>query len=294
MRVQADRNETQSRLRQWHWVASDTARHVLHMANQPQVLFAALAVGVLILRGIAKKSSRLNSPHLNYETGVVTIAGDTWALTIVWIAIHYSLQVIVTSLSRLCNSICILQKSSPHTCFWVGRVWKCKSGSYSQHMVSAKLQATIYTYFLLKTFRISATALLLPWHQFCINGSFWWLGWLNTDVICLQVILLVFFTMAGLCVGGFLVYHLVMIWSGVTTYESIKAKRVTLQRNKMSSYASQSGRPAACSSCWLQGALKLWVVEVLYPELLLTEKAKDTWVVVSLSLLINWIDESSL
>lgn len=40
----------------------------------------------------------------------------------------------------------------------------------------------------------------------------------------LQVILLVFLTMAALCVAGFLAYHLFIIGHGVTTYESLKGK----------------------------------------------------------------------
>lgn len=54
---------------------------------------AAVVVGVLILRGAAIKTGRLETPQLNYKTGEVVIVRESWFLMTLWITTHFSLQV---------------------------------------------------------------------------------------------------------------------------------------------------------------------------------------------------------
>ena len=61
---------------------------------------AAVIVGVLILKGAAIKIGKLDTPRLNYKTGEVVIVRERWFLMTLWIATHFSLQVI---LHLLCN-----------------------------------------------------------------------------------------------------------------------------------------------------------------------------------------------
>lgn len=55
----------------------------------------AVVVGVLILRGAAIKTGRLETPQLNYKTGEVVIVRESWFLMTLWITTHFSLQVIL-------------------------------------------------------------------------------------------------------------------------------------------------------------------------------------------------------
>jgi len=56
--------------------------------------FAGVILGAFILKGAMLHSPGFNTPRLDYSTGKVLIVRERWGLTILWLASHFSIQVI--------------------------------------------------------------------------------------------------------------------------------------------------------------------------------------------------------
>lgn len=97
----------------------------------------------------------------------------------------------------------------------------------------------------------------------------------------MQVILLVFFAMAGLCVGAFAAHHVALVFRGITTYESIHPERcltcaISSSQDAKQANDEKAGMKSRRRNFWMSKYIIRWAI-ILCPVKALKQDNKHIW-----------------